>query len=188
MTKLLSTIFAFVLATSPVVLKPPLGLDLYMPVPESNPLTAEKVAVGRRLFFGKRLSQDATLACASCHDPKRGFADGRSHAQGIHGAEGTRNSPALLNRGYGTSFFWDGRAPSLERQVLEPIINPKELGLKDFKELEERTGIKQEAVAAALASYVRTIRSGDSPFDRYAAGDTHALNALERSGLNVFRG
>src|SRR5579864_3644878 len=110
-----------------LVLRPPLGLDLYMPVPEANPLTPAKVALGRRLFFDKRLSRDGTLACASCHDPKLAFSDGRTVARGIGGAEGARNSPAIVNRGYGKMFFWDGRAPSLERQALEPILNPKEL-------------------------------------------------------------
>jgi len=167
--------------------QPPLGLDLYMPVPAANPLTRDKVALGRQLFFDKRLSLDGTLACASCHDPKRAFSDGRALARGINKAEGTRNSPALLNRGYGATFFWDGRAPSLERQALEPIFNPKELGMNEA-DLERRTGMKAADVAAALASYVRTIRSGDSPYDRYALGLSNALNALEKKGLELFRG
>ena len=81
-------------------LRPPLGLDMYMPVPESNPLTPTKIALGKRLFFDKRLSRDSALACASCHDPKLAFSDGRAVARGIGGAEGTRNAPALINRGY----------------------------------------------------------------------------------------
>jgi cytochrome c peroxidase len=92
----------------------------------------------------------------------------------------------LIHRGYGAAFFWDGRAASLERQAIEPILNPKELGMTTG-ELERRVGMKAEDVAAALASYVRTIRSGDSPYDRYAAGKTGALNALEKSGLALFR-
>src|SRR5579862_8307752 len=112
-----------------LLLRPPLGLDLFIPVPPANPLTPAKVALGRRLFFDKRLSLDGTVACATCHDPKLAFSDGRTVARGIHGAEGTRNSPAIVNRDYGRAFFWDGRAPSLERQALEPILNPKELGL-----------------------------------------------------------
>src|ERR1051326_7687405 len=111
------------------VLRPPLGLDVYMPVPESNPLTSAKIALGRRLFFDKRLSRDGTMACASCHDPKLAFSDGRKLARGVGGAKGTRNAPAIINRGYGRMFFWDGRAKSLEQQVLEPILSPKELAL-----------------------------------------------------------
>ena len=94
-----------------LVLRPPLGLDLYMPVPEANPLTPAKIALGQELFFDKRLSLDGTVACASCHDPKLAFSDGRTVARGINGAEGT----AMLRRSsiaaMGASFFWDGRAP-----------------------------------------------------------------------------
>lgn len=167
--------------------QPPLGLDLYMPVPETNPLSRTNAAQGRELFFDKRLARDGTLACASCHDPKVGFSDGHRVARGIGGLEGSRNSPALINRGYGTAFFWDGRAASLERQAIEPILNPKELGMTT-EELEIRTGMKASDVAAALASYVRTIRSGNSPYDRFTAGKSGALNALEKTGLQLFRG
>lgn len=169
------------------VLRPPLGLDLYMPVPEINPLTPAKIALGRRLFFDKRLSRDGRLACASCHDPKLAFSDGRKVARGINGAEGSRNAPAIVNRGYGTSFFWDGRAKTLEQQALEPILNPKELGMT-AAEVERRTGLRIANVTAALATYVRTIRSGDSRFDRYAAGKTTALSDQEKAGLALFRG
>jgi cytochrome c peroxidase len=175
-----------ILAAEAWVPKPPLGLDLYLPAPSTNPLTREKVALGRRLFFDKRLSRDGTFACVSCHDPKLAFSDGRAVARGINGAEGTRNAPALINRGYGLAFFWDGRADSLERQALQPILNPIELGLTQA-ELERRTGMRAADVTAALASYVRTIRSGDSRFDRFIAG-SGSLNALEKSGLEIFRG
>src|SRR6516162_2774025 len=99
----------------------PLGLDLYLPSPEDNPLTAEKIEVGRRLFFDRRLSRDGTVACASCHDPDRAFSDGRAVAVGVYGRRGRRNAPALINRGYGRVFFWDGRSATLEEQVLQPI-------------------------------------------------------------------
>jgi cytochrome c peroxidase len=158
-----------------------------MPVPDTNRLTREKVALGRRLFFDKRLSRDGTLACASCHVPKRAFSDGRPVARGVGGVEGTRNSPAIVNRGYGSMFFWDGRAKTLEQQVLEPILNQKELALTQ-PELERRTGLEAAKVRSALASYIRTIRSGDSRFDRYGAGKTSALTELEKAGLGVFRG
>jgi cytochrome c peroxidase len=175
------------LALIVVALRPLLGLDLYMPVPQANPLTRDKVTLGRRLFFDKRLSRDGTLACASCHDPKLAFSDGRTVARGINGAQATRNAPALINRGYGSSFFWDGRAKSLEQQALEPILNPKELALTEA-ELERRTKLKPAEVTAALGSFVRTIRSGDSRFDRYTAGQPNALSNLEKAGLAVFRG
>src|SRR5215468_4379956 len=87
----------------------PLGLDLYMPVPEENPMTVEKIQQGRRLFFDRRLSRDGSISCSSCHDPERAFSDGRPVAIGVFGRRGHRNSPALINRGYGRLFFWDGR-------------------------------------------------------------------------------
>src|SRR5262249_12391630 len=105
----------------------PLGLDLYLPAPEDNPLTAEKIELGRRLFFDRRLSRDASIACASCHDPERAYSDGRTVSVGVFGRTGRRNAPALINRGYGRSFFWDGRAVTLEEQTLKPIEDPNEM-------------------------------------------------------------
>jgi cytochrome c peroxidase len=106
-------------------------------------------------------------------------------ARGIGNADGTRNVPSLVNRGYGEAFFWDGRAASLERQAIEPILNPRELGLS-VTDLEQRTGHTASEVAEALASYVRTIRSGDARFDRYGAGRTK-LSSLEKEGLRLFQ-
>src|SRR5215813_7394235 len=83
-------------------------------VPKGNPMTAEKVALGRELFFDKRLSADGMISCASCHDPERAFTDGKPVAEGIKGRRGTRNSPTLLNAMFNTGQFWDGRAESLE--------------------------------------------------------------------------
>jgi cytochrome c peroxidase len=184
---ILTLTFSLILAAEAWGAKPPLGLDVYLPTPITNPLRRETVGLGRRLFFDKRLSRDRTASCASCHDPRRAFSDGRAVPIGINGAKGTRNAPALINRGYGLAFFWDGRADSLERQVLQPILNPIELGLSE-PELQRRTGMKVVDVSAALASYVRTIRSADSRFDRYAAGRAGSLSALEKAGLQLFRG
>jgi cytochrome c peroxidase len=158
-----------------------------IPSPPANPLTAEKVSLGQQLFFDKRLSADGTLSCASCHDPERAFADGLAVAHGIHGTSGMRNSPSLVEAGFNRSFFWDGRASTLEGQVLQPIFNPKELGLTEA-ELEAKTRLKAEDVSAALASYVRTIRSTNSRYDRFQRGDNSALTELEQAGLQVFRG
>jgi cytochrome c peroxidase len=168
--------------------EPPLGLDSFMPVPEANPLRPETVALGRRLFFDRKLSRDRRLSCASCHDPAKALSDGRAVARGIGGAQGARNAPAIINRGYGSTFFWDGRAPTLEQQVIETILNPKELGLASLAELQSRTGMSAATVASALSSYVRTIRSGGSRFDRYMAGDAAALSSIEKCGLALFRG
>lgn len=177
-------------AASEWKLTPPGGLDRFMPAPESNPLTLEKVALGQQLFFDKRLSRDESLACASCHDPAHGFTDARPVAIGVFGRRGSRRVPTLLNRGYGASFFWDGRVRTLEEQVLQPIVNPLEMDLP-LEEAVARLRPKVntvEELSHVLASYVRTILSGDSPYDRYLAGDRAALSALELEGLRLFRG
>jgi len=165
----------------------PLGLDIYMPAPDNNQPTREKVVLGRRLFFDRGLSLDRSLSCATCHDPKRAFTDGRTVSVGVYGRRGSRNAPSLINRGYGETHFWDGRAPALEKQVLEPILSSLELALTPAK-LEERTRLSPAEVANALASYVRSIRSGNSAYDRYLYGDHGALNKQRRRGLALFRG
>jgi cytochrome c peroxidase len=148
----------------------PLGLDLYLPVPADNPLTAEKIDLGRRLFFDRRLSRDNSISCSSCHDPERAFSDGHAIAIGVFGRKGKRNSPALINRGYGRSFFWDGGSSSLEEQVLKPIEDPNEMDLA-LTEAAARVKLDQQTIARSLASYVRSILSGDARFDRFLNGN-----------------
>jgi cytochrome c peroxidase len=181
----------------------PAGLDLYMPVPEENALTAEKVALGRRLFFEKLLSRDRSMRCATCHNPGRAFTDGRATSRGVFGRAGARNVPAILNRGYGRTFFWDGRVASLEAQVVQPIMNSKELDLPldeavrrlDRSRAYRRQFLKAfgrevnaEDLARALASYVRSVFAAEAPIDRYMAGEPNALTEQEREGLRIFRG
>ena len=156
-------------------------------VPESNPLTPEKIALGRKLFFDTSLSIDRSTSCATCHDPAKAFADSNALAIGIHNTKGTRNSPTLVNAGNGRVFFWDGRADSLEAQALQPMINPKEMGLSDA-DIEKRTGLKAVDVTNALASYVRTIRSHESRVDYFRAGQTEMLSPDEKAGFEIFRG
>ena len=181
----------------------PLGLDLYLPVPEDNPLSPERVALGRTLFFDPILSRDQRLACADCHDPARAFTDGRAVSVGVFGRMGTRSVPTLVNRAYGRSFFWDGRTSSLEDQVLRPIQDPKEMDLPlgdvavrlrrdpaysaQFQAQFGRIPTHVD-LANALASYVRTILSGDAPIDRYMSGERDALSTQARDGLRIFRG
>jgi len=179
----------------------PLGLDLYMPIPGGNPLTAQKAALGRRLFFDTILSNDGKLSCAGCHDPEKAFTDGKTVAEGVGGRRGTRNAPTLVNRGYGEAFFLDGRAASLEEQVLQPLQGANELATRvdtaverlqadgDYRQAFERVfgrAPDADALAAALASYVRTIVSGNAPVDRYGFGDLDALSPLEREGQRIF--
>ena len=181
----------------------PAALDLYMPVPELNPLTPEKVALGRRLFHDPILSRDFTVACATCHDPRRAFSDALPRAVGMAGRVLSRHAPALLNRGYGRAFFWDGRAASLEEQALQPIQNPNEFAntldgavarLAQHSEYPAQFQAafgrepNAEDLGRALASYVRTILAGESPVDRFMAGDSSALSPEARNGLILFRG
>ena len=165
----------------------PLGLDLYLHIPEDNPLTAAKIDLGRRLFHNRRLSRDRSISCASCHNPKRAFSSPQPIAVGVLGRRGRRNAPALINRGYGRAFFWDARLTRLEEQVLRPIEDPNEMDLP-VAEAAARVGLSPEQVSHALASYVRSILSGDSPFDRYINGDRSALSAEQQAGLQIFRG
>jgi cytochrome c peroxidase len=165
----------------------PAGLDAYLPIPAGNPLTREKVELGRKLFSDSRLSRDNSVSCATCHDPKHAFTDARAVAVGIAGRAGTRRVPRLVNRGYGKLFFWDGRAATLEEQVLQPIQNPHEMDMR-LDEALARVGLPESTVRQALASYVRTILSGDSPYDRYLQGAADALTGVERRGLRLFRG
>ena len=181
----------------------PLGLDLYMPVPDDNPVTHEKVTLGRRLFSDTILSRDRRVACVTCHEPERAFTDGRAVAVGIFGRTGTRNVPTLINRGYGATFFWDGRISSLEAQVLQPIQDRKEMDLTPADAVERLQDHRQypalfqaafgrtitaDDLGRALASYVRTILSGNSPLDHYMNGDRDALSPQARRGLTIFRG
>jgi len=168
-------------------LRVPAGLDAYIPVPETNPITKEGAQLGRSLFFDKRLSRDRSISCATCHDPKLGFTDARKVSVGVDGRVGDRRVPRIVNRAYGKSFFWDGRAATLEEQVVMPIVNPKEMDL-NLDEAAKRVGIDVATLQRALATYVRTILSGDSPYDRYIQGDRGALTPEQKAGLQLFRG
>jgi len=175
-------------------LRVPLGIDNYVPAPASNPITKESAALGRKLFFDKRLSRDGTVSCATCHDPQYGFTDKHPKAVGIENKVGPRRTPRILNRAWGKRFFWDGRAPDLEHQVAQPIANPSEMDMPVAKvvarlaAIDEYKGIDEKGLRFALASYVRTILAGNSPYDRYLAGDNSALTAEQQVGLNLFRG
>ena len=176
-----------------------LPLDLWdARVPADNPLTEEKVALGRRLFFEKRLSMDGTVACSTCHDPDKGFADGRRVSAGVGGRFGVRNSPSLSNVVFNEFQFWDGRASSLEEQAKSPMTNAIEMGMADhtavvsviaqdpayvadFLKVFGRAP-KIEDTVAAIATFERTILSGDSKFDRFMAGEPLGMSEPAQRG------
>ena len=181
-----------ILLMAAVKLEVPLGLDAFLPTPAANPLTVEKIQLGRRLFFEKRLSKDSTISCSTCHDPALAFTDARPKAVGILNRRGEFRSPRILNRVYGRLFFWDGRTKTLEEQVTMPIENPLEMDLPlpaaVARLANDYSGLTVESMRLALASYVRTILAGDSPYDRYLAGNPDALSDSAKLGLKVFRG
>jgi len=170
---------------------------------ESRPPT-RSVELGRYLFFDKRLSGDGTIACNSCHLPSHTFTDGKTVSTGIKGQRGHRNAPTVVNRLYGRSFFWDGRARTLSEQSLEPFLNPVEHGLSQRDLLSKINSIPgyrrlfrdafgtdatEEGIATALTHFQWTILSGNSPVDRFDYyGDTTALPAAAQRGFLVFRG
>ncbi len=170
--------------------------------PADNPQTPEKIELGRKLFFDGRLSADGTVACATCHDPARAFTDGRPVSIGIRGRAGQRNSPTVLNALLDKAQFWDGRADTLEEQAALPITNPSEMGQptldaavariaavaeyrRAFREAFGRP-VSGPDLVRALAAYERTLASFGSPFDRFVAGDTAALDAATRRGWELF--
>ncbi len=187
-----------------------------MNVRESNPSTPEKVALGRLLYFDPILSGDNTQSCATCHHPDLGFTDGRNISMGVGGKgigtartggkELTRNSPSIWNAAWYHRLFWDGRANDLEDQARNPITSEDEMNqkpddlVKELRAIPEYVGMFEKAfdgsgasavtfdnVTNAIAAFERTVISNNSPFDRYAAGETNALTAEQRRGLTLFR-
>lgn len=164
----------------------------------------DKVALGKLLFFDPRLSRDGRVSCATCHDPAKGWADGRAVAVGIGGQKGRRNTPGLVNVGRRTKLFWDGRASSLEEQAHFPISDPKEMGSsleeaagrvaaidgyrRRFREAFGDDRATAARIASALGAFERTLVSFDSPYDRYLDGDKTVLSTAALSGLNLFSG
>ena len=181
--------------------KIPLGL---VPIqwPKDNPYTAEKAELGWLLYFDKRLSADNTVSCATCHDPKAGFTDGRAFSAGIRGQLGGRSAPTVINRAYSLEQFWDGRAKTLEEQAKGPIANPIEMGhaheacekciggipgyRKRFKEVFGSEAVTIDHIAKAIATFERTVLSGNSAYDKFKAGDAKALSESQKRGMEIF--
>jgi cytochrome c peroxidase len=163
----------------------PLGSDIVLANITPTAPTPERVRLGRWLFYDTRLSSDGTVACATCHRPEYAFSEPTPVSSGIHGQKGTRKAPTIINRAHSLypNFFWDGRAQSLEQQVLGPIANPIEMGnthvamvetlskvpsyRRYFKEAFGTEEITKERVAHAIADYERTRMSGNSAWDRW---------------------
>lgn len=187
--------------------KPPLGLPQLV-WPEDDPYSKDKAELGWLLYFDKRLSSDLSVSCASCHAPEKAFTDGEAVSTGIKGQKGGRSAPTVINRFYSTLQFWDGRADSLEEQAKGPIANPIEMTAEKtadkahegsvsrlkavpgyvsrFKKVFESDKIDINQVAKAIATFERTVYSGNAPFDRYKNGDKAAMSKEQIRGMDIF--
>jgi cytochrome c peroxidase len=179
----------------------PLGL-LPIEWPSDNLYSPEKAELGRLLYFDTRLSSNNKMSCASCHAPEHAYTDAAAYSTGIHGEHSPRSSPTVLNRAYSLAQFWDGRAATLEEQAKAPLANPVEFGtnhrevvaklngIAGYRLLFERSFGSAEVtidnIAKAIATFERTLLSGNSPYDRYKAGNKAALTPSQVRGLDVF--
>lgn len=186
----------------------PFGLPK-VPFPESNPYTKEKAELGRRLYFDPCLSGNKEISCATCHALDRAFADPNPVSIGILGRSGSRHAPTVINAAYHRLQFWDGRSASLEDQAKGPIANHNEMSLsldpevsyaecqkrikeqkdylKMFKDVFGNEECNMDQVAQAIATFERTILSGNSPYDRYKQGDKTAMTQEQINGYKVFK-
>ncbi len=189
-------------ASLPVI---PLGLP-ELRIPDDNLMTPEKIELGRLLYFDKRVSSDGTVSCATCHDPLIAWTEHRATSEGVKGPDGhpqvgDRNSPTIINAAYASNQFWDGRAATLEEQAVGPVGNSIEMGssmdnvilsfneIKGYRERFQQvfgTGVTEDGFAKAIAAFERTILSGNSPYDKYKAGDEDALTEAQKRGMAAF--
>lgn len=187
-------------AAAVMEIKVPLGLGP-VPVPEDNPMTADKVELGKMLYFDKRVSKDGSVSCATCHDPNMAWAEHTPTSTGIGKQVGGRNSPTVINAAYADALFWDGRAKTLEAQAVGPVGNPIEMGsampavvadlnkIAGYKERFQKvfgTDVTEDGFAKAIAAFERTILSGNSPYDKFKAGDKEAMSEAAQRGMKLF--
>ncbi|MGI9295468.1 MAG: cytochrome-c peroxidase, partial [Pseudomonadales bacterium] len=195
-----------VLLAGPLFASDLLGLPA-LPVPENNPQTEAKIALGDKLFNDTRFSSTGDISCATCHDASKGLTDSPLKvSSGINKLQGTRNAPTVANAAFNKTQFWDGRSPDLEDQAQHPFVNPVEMGLanhepilevvrkdrsyrKAFKEVFGKSARKVtiKEVQQAIAAFERTQIFGNSPFDRwFFAGEQDAISDAAKRGFNVF--
>ena len=198
----------FVLLLLPVIATHLFAIDIWqrpeaIAHPDDNRPTPERIALGKLLFFDKRLSRNDDISCATCHRPEQAWTDGKTVATGTAGRKGRRNTPTLVNAAHQQSYFWDGRSESLEAQALEPIIATHEMDLPAeamaaklgaiegyrtyFDSAYPKEGITPRTVAKAIAAFERTIISNDTPYDRWLRNhDDAELSAEAIEGMNLF--
>jgi cytochrome c peroxidase len=175
-----------------------------VPAPAENPITPEKVALGQALFFDPRLSGSGAIACATCHNPGLAWGDGLPKGIGHMGTHLDRHTPTILNVAYGEPYFWDGRAATLEEQAKGPMESDKEMNIQAadlvrrvgdihgysaaFKRVFPSQPITIDLIAAAIATFERTVISREAPFDRWISGDEHAISPSAVRGFVLFNG
>lgn len=201
----LTSLFAF--AAEPTLEERAKGF--FKPLPKQydskdNPITAEKVELGRQLYFDKRLSKNQDVSCASCHELAKYGVDGAQFSTGHKKQKGGRNAPTVYNAGNHIAQFWDGRAPSLEEQAKGPVLNPVEMAMADKAAVEKvlksipdygkafkkafpgnQEPVSFETMALAIGAFERTLVT-PGRFDKYLAGDAKALTDAEKAGLKLF--
>lgn len=174
------------------------------PIPKDNPMSANKIELGKELFFDPRLSRPGTISCNSCHNVMAGGDDNRALSLGFKSQLGGRSAPTVWNAAYQSIQFWDGRAATLEEQSKGPLINPVEMGMdahnvvigritkiKGYEEQFEKVFGKKsmtiDNVAKAIAAYERTLITPDSAFDQFIRGNKKAMSAAEIKGFETFK-
>lgn len=171
-------------------------------VPPDNATTAERVVLGKKLYFDERLSKDGTVSCATCHDVTRAFTDQRKVSEGIRGQLGRRNAPTTMNAALLQTLFLDGRSPSLDHQARMPITNPIEMGFPDGESAAKGIArdseyqkmfraaygrdVNYEDIGRAIGAFERTLVFIDSPFRRFLLGDGNAISAEAKQGFRLF--
>ena len=182
---------------------PTLKGEPIQPLPLHVSLDQNKVFLGQRLFFDRRLSGDQSMNCASCHDLSKGGTDQSRVATGIRGHQGPINSPSVFNASYNLAQFWDGRAKDLAEQAAGPVASPGEMGAewshvvetlkqdesyqKDFSALYPDQGLTQSTITHAIATYEESLVTGGSRFDEYLRGNKNILTPEERNGYHLFK-
>lgn len=175
-----------------------------IPTPKSNPITPDKVALGQMLFFDPRMSGSGVISCASCHNPGLGWSDALPKGLGHMGGRLGRRTPTIIDVAYGEPYFWDGRAATLEDQAKGPLTSTAEMNMKAeaaisnlqsipdyvaaFNRVFPGQGITLDNIAAAVATYERTIVSNSAPFDKWIAGDESAIPTSAKRGFLLFNG
>lgn len=172
-------------------------------MPKDNPISKEKIDLGKKLFFDRRLSGDGTTSCANCHDPEKAFTDASEISLSYPTTRNFRNAPTLMNVAYAKYLFWDGRAKTLEEQAEFPVMSPFEMNQNiDFVEEEIRIvpeyreafkrifgqDVNIKLIAKAIAAFERTLISNNAPIDGYLKGDKNSLSSEAKKGLEIFIG